>query len=98
MQGQIVPQCVQSYRDNLSLSRGEVKNALTLGERIAQCRRAKNVTQKELAAYLGLTERGVRRYEADEREPGIARLIELSDYFNVSVDYLVGRTDDPTRH
>ena len=70
---------------------------MTFGKRLAQCRRAKNVTQKELALHLGLTERGVRRWEADEREPGISRLIELSDYFDVSIDYLVGRTNDPTR-
>ncbi len=45
---------------------------------------------------LNMSQNTVSRYETGEREPGIAELIKLADYFNVSLDYLTGRTDDPT--
>ena len=41
---------------------------------------------------------GYQRYEYGEREPSFQKLIALADYFDVSLDYLVGRSDDPTRH
>lgn len=37
----------------------------------------------------------ISRYESGEREPGIAELILIADYFNISIDYLLGRTDNP---
>ena len=37
----------------------------------------------------------ISRYETGEREPGIDELIKIADYFNVSVDYLIGRTENP---
>jgi transcriptional regulator with XRE-family HTH domain len=50
-----------------------------------------------MAAFLGITERGYQCYEQGEREPPIAKLIALADYFDVSIDYLVGRSDEPGR-
>ena len=41
---------------------------------------------------------GYQRYEYGEREPSFQKLIALADYFDVSLDYLVGRSDDPSRH
>ena len=44
---------------------------------------------------LNTTQNTISRYETGEREPGIEELIRLADYFQVSVDYLLERTDNP---
>ncbi|WP_083516103.1 helix-turn-helix domain-containing protein [Alicyclobacillus sendaiensis] len=66
------------------------------GQRLRHLRRESGVSQRELSAHLGVTERALRFYESSDREPTIDQLIALADFFNVSLDYLVGRTDDPT--
>lgn len=60
-------------------------------------RTAKKVFQKDLSDLLGVTVRQYQRYESGEQEPNIDGLIALADYFDVSIDYLVGRSDDPRR-
>ena len=66
--------------------------------RLQELRKKKGITQLRLATELNTTQNTISRYETGEHEPGIAELIKLADYFNVSVDYLIGRTDDPTIH
>ena len=66
--------------------------------RLKELRRARNMTQLRLAMELNTNQNTISRYESGEREPSIADLIRLADYFNVSVDYLIGRTDDPLLH
>ena len=66
--------------------------------RLQELRKKKGITQLRLATELNTTQNTINRYETGEHEPGIAELIKLADYFNVSVDYLIGRTDDPTIH
>jgi len=68
------------------------------GERITELRKSKNLTQKEFAEILNITERAYQNYEYDSRHPNYEGLIYIADYFNVSLDYLVGRTDDPILH
>ncbi len=53
------------------------------------------ISQKQLSKELGISERNYQRYEYGEREPSLSTLIKLADYFNVSLDYLTGRTDEP---
>ena len=53
------------------------------------------MSQLRLAIELNTTQNTISRYETGEREPGIAELIKIADYFHVSVDYLIGRTNDP---
>jgi Helix-turn-helix. len=53
-----------------------------------------NVTQKELAEYLCVQRNAISRYENDEREPEYDILVKMADYFSVSTDYLLGRTDE----
>lgn len=60
--------------------------------------KSRNIQKKELAEYLGIAYRNLRYYELGERKPDFDGLIALADFFNVSIDYLVGRTDDPTYH
>ena len=66
-------------------------------QRLKALRKEKGVTQKQLAKAIGLTERGLQGYEIKDRKPGYDALIALADYFDVSIDYLVGRTDNPAR-
>lgn len=64
--------------------------------RIRELRKKKNITQLRMAMDLGLSQNSISRYETGDRQPDIAELIRIADYFNVSIDYLVGRSDDPT--
>ena len=48
-----------------------------------------------MAMELNMSQNTVSRYESGEREPGIPELLRIADYFNVSVDYLLERTDKP---
>lgn len=63
------------------------------GTRLKAIRKSKGVTQKELAQAIGGSERGVQNYELNERKPAFDVLIALADYFDVSLDYLVGRSE-----
>ena len=63
--------------------------------RIRELRKARRITQLKMALDLDMSQNTISRYE---REPGIAELIRIADYFRVSIDYLVGRTDDPVMH
>ncbi|MFR7473208.1 MAG: helix-turn-helix domain-containing protein [Christensenellales bacterium] len=51
--------------------------------------------QQEIADYLGINRVSYARYESGERQPDFQTVAKIADYFNVSVDYLLGRTDDP---
>ena len=66
-----------------------------LSERIKQLRVDKNLTQKQVAEILEIKEVSFQRFEYEIRRPGLDTLIKLADYFGVSLDYLVGRTDNP---
>ena len=61
--------------------------------RIKELRNEQHITQLKLAMDLNMSQNTISRYENGEREPGIAELIRIADYFRGSIDYLVGRTD-----
>ena len=62
--------------------------------RLREVRMNRGKTQAETAEYLGFKGlRGYQYYEEGKNEPNIARLIALADFFDVSLDYLMGRTD-----
>ena len=61
------------------------------GKRLKNLRLERNLTQAEVSEMLGFTSQTVANYECGKREPRIAELILLADYFEVSIDYLVGR-------
>lgn len=56
-------------------------------------RKAKSMTQENLAEEMGIAYRSYRRYESGEREPDASTLVLMADYHGVTIDYLVGRTD-----
>ncbi len=64
--------------------------------RLKELRKSKGISQLKLALDLNTNQNTISRYETGEREPGIHELIIIADYFNVSLDYLLERTDDPT--
>jgi len=66
-----------------------------LDERLIQLKTERNVLQKDIAHGIGISLRSYQRYERGEREPTASILIALADYFDVSLDYLTGRTDNP---
>lgn len=65
--------------------------------RLRELRKQQNITQLKLAMDLGLNQNAISRYETGEREADYKTLILLADYFNVSIDYLLERTDNPER-
>lgn len=65
------------------------------GERLQKARQQKGLTQKEVAAYLQMTERSYQHYEGNRRRPNYEILVAIADHLDVTTDYLLGRTDEP---
>lgn len=63
-------------------------------ERLKELRIDKGLTQQQLANATGISQNAIAFWENEKRIPIIIAVVKLADYFNVSVDYLVGRTDD----
>ena len=63
--------------------------------RLKFLRKQKGISQLKLAMDLSLNQNTVSRYETGEREAGYDMLIKFADYFDVSIDYLLERTDKP---
>lgn len=63
-----------------------------LGEILQELRNDKNLTQADLAKIVGVSTSSIGSYETQLVDPPLPMLIKLADYFNVTLDYLVGRT------
>ncbi len=61
-----------------------------------QLRLAKGMTQEQLAAALNTTRSRLSMYELGQREPDLEALEAIADFFNVDIDYLMGRTNKTT--
>jgi len=66
-------------------------------ERLLQLREERNLKQKEFAEAVMIHNRNINRYELGLREPDFDTLIQIADFFNVSTDYLLGRTENRKR-
>lgn len=64
--------------------------------RLKYLRKQKNISQLKLAMDLNMNQNSISRYEMGERQADYQTLIRFADYFNVSIDYLLERTDNPT--
>ena len=64
-----------------------------LAERLKQCRKDKGLTQWQVAIYSDITENTYQNYESMRREPKLEILLRIAVCLDVSLDYLVGRTD-----
>lgn len=60
-------------------------------------RNEKNMSQQELADALGISKSSINMYERGERQPNFETLETIADYFNVDIDYLLGRTNKTTK-
>jgi len=69
----------------------------SFGERLKILRKERNFSQRQFAEVIGLTERAYRNYEINKSTPNFHVLISLADFYDVSLDYLVGRSDNPER-
>lgn len=65
------------------------------GHRIAELREKRGMTQEELSSILDITRASLSHYEKGRRKPDFETLTKLADTFHVSVDYLLGRTNNP---
>lgn len=64
-------------------------------ERLKELRTNRNLTQKQVYSAIGMSALGYQQYEYGEREPAYQKLLALADFFDVSLDYLTGRTNTP---
>ena len=68
-----------------------IKTKKTLGERLREVRETAGVSQKELSFQTKLSQQAISLWERDERIPNIQACIALANYYNMSLDDLVGR-------
>ena len=66
-----------------------------VGERLLVLRKNAGLTQDELADVLKINKHSISSYERNKSEPPDAIKVEIAKYFNVSIDYLLGMTNDP---
>lgn len=64
--------------------------------RLKELRKKRHISQVSLALALNMNQNSISRYETGEREADYKTLIAFADYFNVSIDYLLGRTENPS--
>ena len=70
---------------------------MVYGKVIASLRKEKKMNQHELADRLKISKSSISMYETEKRAPDISTIIRLADFFDVSVDYLLGTTAERTR-
>ena len=68
------------------------------GARIRSARKKKNLTMKEFGAMFNLAESTISGYETEARKPDLGILEKFADYFDVKVDWLLGRDDENIKH
>ena len=67
---------------------------LKLPERLHSLRKERKLTQESAATEAGIALRSYRRYESGEREPDASTLVRMADFYGVTLDYLVGRSEE----
>jgi transcriptional regulator with XRE-family HTH domain len=65
-----------------------------LSQRLKECRKERGLTQGQVAIYCDMTEKAYQNYELMRRQPKLEFIIKIADLYDVSIDYLVGRTDE----
>ncbi len=63
--------------------------------RLKELRNKRKMSQVRLGIELGISQDAISRYEKLERQADYQTLLNIADFFNVSLDYLFGRTDNP---
>ncbi len=65
-----------------------------MSDRLKSLRKEKGFTQAQVAIYCDITEKTYQNYELMTREPKLEILMRIADFYKVSIDYLIGRTDN----
>lgn len=68
---------------------------MNMYKRIRDLREDKDLNQTQIAKFLGMSQTGYSKYETGENDIPTAVLIKLADFYDVSVDYILNRTDEP---
>lgn len=68
---------------------------MTISDRIRELRRTRGISQEELAAQIGVSRQAVSKWESGQSVPDLDRVIALSDYFDVTTDYLLKGIQPP---
>lgn len=66
--------------------------------KIREFRKDINLTQKQMAERLNISERAYQYYESGQREPNLDTLFNISNIFDISIDYLLGKTSNRNSH
>ena len=66
---------------------------MLFNERLKDLRRKAGLSQSELAKSIGVSKSSINMYERGEREPGLELLEAIADFFNVDMNYLLGKSD-----
>jgi len=66
----------------------------SFGQRLLELRKHRNLKQRELAELMGISLRAWQYYESGEKRPDYEGLLKLADFFEVSLDYITGKTDE----
>jgi transcriptional regulator with XRE-family HTH domain len=90
--------CVQKEHDNITcvLTEGQgdvIMNISILGERIKKLRLSKGLTLEDVGEFTGLTRHSLGNIENSRRLPSLETIMAIANFFQVSLDYLTGRTD-----
>lgn len=68
------------------------------GERLKKLREGRSLSQGEFGRLFRVAQTTIGMYEKGNREPNFNKLKQFADFFGVSIDYLIGHTDDPSKH
>ena len=68
---------------------------MIISERLTQLRKQRGLIQKDVAEAMGLDRTTYTKYERGDIKPSYETILKLADYFNVSIDYLLGKTNTP---
>ncbi|MBQ4638961.1 MAG: helix-turn-helix transcriptional regulator [Clostridia bacterium] len=66
-----------------------------MNNRLKELRKSKGITQISLQLHTGIEQSLLSKYENNERVPTVDALLKLADFYNVSIDYLLSRTNNP---
>lgn len=84
--------------NNVSIRKYQVffkGDTMTFSDRLIKLQKERKLDKKAIFTACNISRISYYRYESGERTPTYEALLALADYFNVSIDYLVGRTDNP---
>lgn len=70
---------------------------MKLNQRLKELRQERHITQKTVADAVGIATRNMQHFEYGTAKPKLDTVIKFADYYDVSTDYLLGRSDNPQR-